>query len=206
MTDLLARGAPAPAKALMLGGGKKRYGESATEQARAAARTPSRRATRTPTSPTSPVPSMRRRRPALVAGVDLADFGRWALLQHVALDHATARRTTRSPCATPRTIRARRRGAGRRRHRDPRGVGDLRVRHDHAATCYNPEHRWCYFRDMTPDEVLVFKTHDSDPGRAAPRAAHRVHRPDVPAGHAVHGRPSYLARFKSTTEAKRSLI
>ncbi|WP_174275059.1 CmcJ/NvfI family oxidoreductase [Sphingomonas bacterium] len=30
----------------------------------------------------------------------------------------------------------------------------------------NPDHRWCYFRDMTPDEVLVFKTHDSDPDRA----------------------------------------
>ena len=31
---------------------------------------------------------------------------------------------------------------------------------------FNPNHRWCYFRDMTPEEVLVFKTHDSDPARA----------------------------------------
>ncbi len=30
----------------------------------------------------------------------------------------------------------------------------------------NPAHRWCYFADMTPDEVLMFKTHDSDPTRA----------------------------------------
>jgi hypothetical protein len=30
---------------------------------------------------------------------------------------------------------------------------------------YNPRHRWCYFPDMTRDEVLVFKTHDSEPGR-----------------------------------------
>ena len=30
---------------------------------------------------------------------------------------------------------------------------------------YNPRHRWCYFPDMTLDEVLVFKTHDSEPGR-----------------------------------------
>ena len=30
----------------------------------------------------------------------------------------------------------------------------------------NPAHRWCYFADMTPDEVLMFKTHDSDPARA----------------------------------------
>lgn len=28
----------------------------------------------------------------------------------------------------------------------------------------NPNHRWCYFRNMTRDEALVFKTNDSDPG------------------------------------------
>ena len=33
----------------------------------------------------------------------------------------------------------------------------------------NPQHRWFYFSDMTVDEVLVFKQHDSDPSRA-----HRV--------------------------------
>jgi hypothetical protein len=27
---------------------------------------------------------------------------------------------------------------------------------------HNPAHRWCYFRDMTPDEAIVFKTNDSD--------------------------------------------
>lgn len=30
----------------------------------------------------------------------------------------------------------------------------------------NPAHRWFYFGDMEPDEVLVFKSHDSDPARA----------------------------------------
>jgi len=29
---------------------------------------------------------------------------------------------------------------------------------------YNPAHRWSYFSNMTPDEVLVFKTNDTDPG------------------------------------------
>jgi hypothetical protein len=29
----------------------------------------------------------------------------------------------------------------------------------------NPRHRWYYFRDMTLDEILVFKTNDSDPAR-----------------------------------------
>jgi hypothetical protein len=27
---------------------------------------------------------------------------------------------------------------------------------------YSPAHRWCFFSDMTPDEVLVFKRHDTD--------------------------------------------
>ncbi|NML09380.1 hypothetical protein HHL08_04360 [Sphingobium sp. AR-3-1] len=28
---------------------------------------------------------------------------------------------------------------------------------------YNPSQRWAYFADMTPDEALIFKTHDTDP-------------------------------------------
>jgi hypothetical protein len=37
---------------------------------------------------------------------------------------------------------------------------------------YNPGHRWSYFPDMNRDEILVFKTHDSD-------AAHPSHVPHV---------------------------
>ena len=36
---------------------------------------------------------------------------------------------------------------------------------DTTGYLYNPDHRWCYFSDMTPQEVLVFITHDSDPAR-----------------------------------------
>ncbi|KQX19113.1 MULTISPECIES: CmcJ/NvfI family oxidoreductase [unclassified Sphingomonas] len=32
--------------------------------------------------------------------------------------------------------------------------------------CYNPAHRWCYFRDMGRDDLLIFKTNESDPTRA----------------------------------------
>jgi hypothetical protein len=47
---------------------------------------------------------------------------------------------------------------------------------------YSPAHRWCFFSDMTRDEVLVFKRHDTD--------AHEPHHvphsafsdPRVPAG------------------------
>ncbi len=30
---------------------------------------------------------------------------------------------------------------------------------------YSPAHRWCYFSNMQREEVLVFKTHDSEAGR-----------------------------------------
>lgn len=34
-------------------------------------------------------------------------------------------------------------------------------------TAYNPDHRWFYFPDMTPDETLIFKNYDSaEDGRA----------------------------------------
>lgn len=31
---------------------------------------------------------------------------------------------------------------------------------------YNPDHRWYYYSDMTPEEAIVFKTSESDPARA----------------------------------------
>jgi len=36
---------------------------------------------------------------------------------------------------------------------------------DSYVVRYNPAHRWCYFRDMTPDEALIFVTNESDPQR-----------------------------------------
>ncbi len=53
-----------------------------------------------------------------------------------------------------------------------------------AATIFhhNPDHRWWYFPDMTADEVILIKFHDSDHGRAwrAPHTAfHDTSRPDA---------------------------
>lgn len=47
---------------------------------------------------------------------------------------------------------------------------------------YNPEHRWCYFSDMTPDEVLIFKSFDSlaNPLQCVPHVA--FNNPDCPPG------------------------
>lgn len=50
-----------------------------------------------------------------------------------------------------------------------RGVGELAF--PTAGYLANAAHRWCWFRDMQVDEVLVFKTHDTDPDRAH-RVAH----------------------------------
>ena len=54
---------------------------------------------------------------------------------------------------------------------DPPGAPELRF--ENSVFRHNPRHRWCYFPDMTADEVLVFKGFDSDPGRASgvPHAA-----------------------------------
>ncbi len=62
-----------------------------------------------------------------------------------------------------------------------------------AATIFrhNPEHRWWYFPDMTADEVIFIKFHDSDHSRAwrTPHTAfHDTGRPDA------HTRESYEFR------------
>ena len=41
------------------------------------------------------------------------------------------------------------------------------VRGETSRVAYNPAHRWCYFSDMQPDEVLFIRVHDSaNDGRA----------------------------------------
>jgi hypothetical protein len=53
--------------------------------------------------------------------------------------------------------------------------------HDTTGYKYNPQHRWYYYRDMSPNEVLVFKTHDSE--RALRRTPHTAFDdPSCPAG------------------------
>lgn len=48
---------------------------------------------------------------------------------------------------------------------------------------YNPDHRWWYFSNMRPDEVILLKFHDSDPGKAC-RVPHTAfHDPTFPDAH-----------------------
>jgi hypothetical protein len=103
----------------------------------------------------------------MIAGLDLGEYGRWAL-------YNMWRATTPPPQDHPlavcdaRTIRAED-GVPVVAITEIRGAGDFEF--ETTGYLHNPAHRWCYFRDMTRDEVLVFKTHDSDPTRAH-RVAH----------------------------------
>ena len=112
-----------------------------------------------PTTPASTSPSGSR---GAWLGVDLADVERWALFNMwrsttpPPQDHPLAvcdARTIGPDDGVPVMAVTEIRGGG----------GEL----EFATTGYmhNPGHRWCWFRDMTPDEVLVFATHDSDPAR-----------------------------------------
>lgn len=56
------------------------------------------------------------------------------------------------------------------------------MRHDTTGYLYNPQHRWHYYPDMTRDEVILFKAHDSreDLTRRVPHTAFTD--PSCPAG------------------------
>jgi hypothetical protein len=61
----------------------------------------------------------------------------------------------------------------------------------------SPRHRWLWFSDMTPDEVLVFASHDTDPARPK-RVAHTAFAdPSRPPG---HGRISLESRVLAVFE------
>jgi hypothetical protein len=153
-------------RVIMLGGGKKRYGEPATEKlARLKNAKPARYAHGDVTERSGP--EQAEGLCAMMPDVDLADFDRWAL-------YNMWRSITPPPQDFPLAVCDARTIAPD----DPvpvlavteiRGVGAFEF--ETSGYRHNPNHRWCWFPDMTPDEVLVFKTHDSDPTRAH-RVAH----------------------------------
>lgn len=176
ITDLLARTSGA-SRAFMLGGGKRRYGESATEKLESLTNAKPARYPHADNTDTSAV-GLVEMLAAFVPDLDLARYSRWALYnlwrattpppQDFPLAVCDARTLVRGDEVTVKAI--------------TEEVGSGEIRHDTTGYLYNPAHRWYYFRDMTPDEVHVFKAHDTDSERAG-RVPHTAFTdPTCPAG------------------------
>ena len=160
MTELL-RELTGASRAFMLGGGKKRYGESATAKLAPLFNAKPARYPHADNTDESSVEQVEMIA-AFVDDLDLGAYSRWALYnlwrsttpppQDFPLAVCDARSLTRDDEVTVKAIT------------EERVTGE--IRHDTTGYLYNPAHRWHYFRDMTRDEVLVFKAHDTDIGRA----------------------------------------
>jgi hypothetical protein len=153
-------------RVLMVGGGKKRYGESATDKL---AGLKNAKPARYPHGDVTDAsgPEQAAGLVSVVPGLRLEDFGRWAL-------YNMWRSTTPPPQDHPLAVCDARTigpadGVPVIAVTEIRGVGAFEF--ETTGYLYNPRHRWCYFCDMTPTEVLIFKTHDNDPARAH-RVAH----------------------------------
>jgi hypothetical protein len=160
MTGLLAQLTGA-SRVFMLGGGKKRFGEQATDKlAPLANAKPARypHADNTDESAKGLVELIAQ----FVDDLDLQNVSRYALYnmwrcvspppQDIPLAVCDARTVSSGDEVTVTAVTTERLG------------GD--IRHDTTGYRFSPSHRWHYFSDMTPDEVLVFKAHDTDPARA----------------------------------------
>ncbi len=176
MTELLTRVTGA-SKAFMLGRGKRRYGEGAKEKlARLSNAKPARypHADNTDASATGLVEMVG----AFVDDIDLSGYSRYAMYnmwravsappQDFPLAVCDARTVTPADEVTVTAITV------------EKDTGE--ITHDTTGYLYNPGHRWHYYPDMTPGEVLVFKAHDTDPQRSI-RVPHSAFTdPTCPAG------------------------
>jgi hypothetical protein len=176
MTELLSRVTGA-SKAFMLGRGKRRYGEGATKKlARLSNAKPARypHADNTDVSAAGLVEMVG----AFVDDIDLTRYSRYALYnmwravsappQDFPLAVCDARTVMPLDEVTVTAITV------------EKDTGE--ITHDTTGYLYNPAHRWYYYQDMTPEEVLVFKAHDTDPRRSI-RVPHSAFTdPTCPAG------------------------
>jgi hypothetical protein len=153
-------------RVIMQGGGKKRYGEPATDRlAPLSNAKPARypHADNTDESATELAEMM----DAFIDDLDLTRYSRYSMLnvwrtfspppQDFPLAVCDAQSIAPGDEVTVTAIT------------EERHAGE--IIHDTTGYIHNPEHRWYYFPDMTIDEVIVFKSHDSDPTRAR-RVAH----------------------------------
>jgi hypothetical protein len=146
--------------AMMLGGGKKRFGESATDKLAQLINAKPARYAHADNTDNSAEELFGRIRAS--AGDQIPPNARWAL-------YNLWRTVTPPPQDFPLAIC----DAGSVDGSDEvtvtavtmtRGVGNMR--HDTTSYVHNLQHRWYYYPDMTRDEVIVFKAHDSKEGVA----------------------------------------
>jgi hypothetical protein len=160
MTDLLRQVTGAD-QVIMLGGGKKRYGEAATDKL---AGLKNAKPARYPHADVTDESGLVQAKGlvGMSPGLDLDDYGRWALFN---MWRSTSQPPQDHPLAVcdARTV-APSDGVPVVAVTEVRHFGSLEF--ETTGYQFNPAHRWCWFRDMTPREVLIFKTHDSDPGRS----------------------------------------
>ncbi len=145
---------------VMQGIGKKRYGPAATDRLAGLKNALPALYPHGDTTDSSAV-ELAERIMAYVPGGELKDFSRWA---HINMwrpitpppqDYPLALCDARSISEADRELVV--------AHTEVRDMGEMVF--GTTGYLYNPDHRWCYFSQMTPDEVLVFVTHDSDPAR-----------------------------------------
>lgn len=151
--------------AMLLGGGKKRYGESASDMLASLINAKPARYVHADNTDASAQELFARITAA--AGGQLPPNARWALYNMwravspppqdfpLAVCDATSIAPADEVTVTAVT--------------STRETGDMR--HDTSGYLYDPRHRWYYYPDMTRDEVIVFKAHDSKEGVAS-RVAH----------------------------------
>lgn len=157
MTDLLTQVTGA-SRVLMLGGGKKRYGEREADKLAALVNAKPARYPHADNTDESVVSLLQ----AFGPDLDPDRFGRYAWYnlwrcvtpppQDVPLAVCDARSVRPGDEVTVTAVTFRQR--------------NIEYRHDTTSYTHNPGHRWHYFADMNPDEVLIFKAHDTDEARA----------------------------------------
>ena len=164
------------ARVLMLGGGKKRYGESATDKLAPLFNAKPARYPHADNTDHSALALMQMIE-AFAEGLEAEKFPRWALYnmwrpvspppQDFPLAVCDARTVSRADEVTVTAVTEERSGE---------------IVHDTTGYLHSGAHRWHYYPDMTRDEVIVFKAHDSDSSRSG-RVPHTAFTdPTCPAG------------------------
>jgi hypothetical protein len=159
MAELLAQVTGA-ARTFMLGGGKKRYGESATDKLALLLNAKPARYPHADNTDSS-AQGLMEMIAAFVEGLNTEGYSRWAL-------YNMWRAVTPPPQDFPLAV-CDARTVGPEDQVTVTAVTKERIGeivHDTTGYLYSSSHRWHYYPDMTRDEVLVFKAHDSDPQRS----------------------------------------